>query len=119
MGLLTIALAFGAGYVAGRPDGRQRLAQLAKRPEVTRLRERGWDVAGERMLVMQRIIRRQPDQSGPGRSGPVESHGPGWRRPRPDPTATATAPVVSCGPGPERPGDPATSAVVTPPTRPA
>jgi hypothetical protein len=33
------ALIFAAGYVLGRPEGRAKVAELAKRPEVTQLRE--------------------------------------------------------------------------------
>ena len=31
---------FGAGYALGRPEGRAKLAELSKRPEVTQLRQR-------------------------------------------------------------------------------
>jgi hypothetical protein len=43
MGLLRTALIFGAGYVLGRPEGRQQLRQLAGRPEVTQLRQQAVD----------------------------------------------------------------------------
>jgi hypothetical protein len=43
MGLLRTALIFGAGYVIGRPEGRQQLKQLAGRPEVTQLRQQAVD----------------------------------------------------------------------------
>jgi len=39
MGLVRTALIFGAGYVLGRPEGRAKVAELAKRPEVAQLRE--------------------------------------------------------------------------------
>jgi hypothetical protein len=39
MGLTRAALIFAAGYVLGRPEGRAKVAELAKRPEVTQLRE--------------------------------------------------------------------------------
>jgi hypothetical protein len=32
-------LIFAAGYILGRPEGRAKVAELAKRPEVTQLRE--------------------------------------------------------------------------------
>ena len=54
MGLLTHGIAVGLGYLLGRPEGRQRLAEAGKqaaelrnRPEVTRLTERGKGVAVE------------------------------------------------------------------------
>ena len=39
MGLTRAALIFAAGYVVGRPEGRAKVAALAKRPAVTQLRE--------------------------------------------------------------------------------
>jgi hypothetical protein len=39
MGLVRTALIFGAGYVLGRPEGRAKLAELVKRPEVAQLRQ--------------------------------------------------------------------------------
>jgi hypothetical protein len=39
MGLLRMALIFGAGYVLGRPEGRSKIAELAQRPEVKQARE--------------------------------------------------------------------------------
>jgi hypothetical protein len=39
MGLVRTALIFGAGYVLGRPEGRAKVAELAKRPEVAQLRQ--------------------------------------------------------------------------------
>jgi hypothetical protein len=40
MKLFWAGLIFGAGYVLGRPEGRAKLAELSKRPEVTQLRQR-------------------------------------------------------------------------------
>jgi hypothetical protein len=40
MRLIWAGLIFGAGYVLGRPEGRAKLAELARRPEVTQLRQR-------------------------------------------------------------------------------
>ena len=40
MKLLTAGLIFGAGYVLGHPEGRAKLAELSKRPEVTQLKQR-------------------------------------------------------------------------------
>jgi hypothetical protein len=40
MGLVRIALIFGLGYALGRPEGKAKVVELAKRPEVARLRHR-------------------------------------------------------------------------------
>ena len=40
MRLFWVGLIFGAGYALGRPEGRAKLAELSKRPEVTQLRQR-------------------------------------------------------------------------------
>jgi hypothetical protein len=40
MKLFWAALIFGAGYALGHPEGRAKLAELSKRPEVTQLRQR-------------------------------------------------------------------------------
>src|SRR5512133_3158024 len=40
MKLFWAGLICGAGYVVGRPEGRAKLAELSKRPEVTQLRQR-------------------------------------------------------------------------------
>jgi hypothetical protein len=40
MKLLWAGLIFGAGYALGRPEGRAKLAELSKRPEVTQLRQK-------------------------------------------------------------------------------
>ena len=40
MRLFWAGMIFGAGYVLGRPEGRAKLAELSKRPEVTQLRQR-------------------------------------------------------------------------------
>ena len=66
MGLLSHGLAVGVGYLLGRPDGRARLAQagrqaadLAQRPEVARIRERGKDLAASQaQTVKQKITAR-------------------------------------------------------------
>jgi hypothetical protein len=39
MGLVRTAFIFGAGYVLGRPEGRAKLSELVKRPEVAQLRQ--------------------------------------------------------------------------------
>ncbi|MCH6166242.1 hypothetical protein [Pseudonocardia alaniniphila] len=54
MGLLSHVIAAGIGYYAGQPDGRRQLDKLRRQaveyahgPQAKRLRERGWDMAGE------------------------------------------------------------------------
>ena len=55
MGLVSHALAFGLGYVLGRPGGRQQFVQmgqqvteLAEKPEVKRLAARGRELANDK-----------------------------------------------------------------------
>ena len=55
MGLVSHALAFGLGYVLGRPGGRQQVVQLgqqvtelADKPEVKRLAARGRELATDK-----------------------------------------------------------------------
>jgi hypothetical protein len=74
MKLLSYGLAVGLGYLLGRPDGRERLAQvgrqaagLAQRPEVVKLRERGKDVATEQVqAVKQKVVARSKSTDGSG-----------------------------------------------------
>lgn len=54
MGLMSHVIAAGIGYYAGQPEGRRQLDKLRRQaveyahgPQAKRLRERGWDVAGE------------------------------------------------------------------------
>jgi hypothetical protein len=54
MGLISHVIAAGIGYYAGQPEGRRQLEKLRRQaveyahgPQAKRLRERGWDVAGE------------------------------------------------------------------------
>jgi hypothetical protein len=106
MGLIRTALVFGAGYLAGRPDGmdqlrtlRTRLTELAKRPEVKKARERAWDVAGDQASALKR---RLPTRAGSddGGSGGAEStvpvsEGAGWR-----PQAHSAATPATATPAP-------------------
>lgn len=101
MGLARYALAFGLGYTLGRPDGRRHLTdlgqqavELTKRPEVTRLRERGRDLAADSVRAARKKL--------PAASRAADSDGrPGgdrvrrsWRRP-----AAATSPASATGAG--------------------
>lgn len=75
MTLLTHGLAAGLGYLLGRPDGRARLARtsrkaadLAQRPDVVRVRERGQDlVKNQARAVKQKVVAR-PDAAAPASS---------------------------------------------------
>jgi hypothetical protein len=75
MGLLSHGIAVGIGYLLGRPDGRARLAQagrqaadLAQRPEIVRLQERGKDLAtNQAQAIKQKVTARSKDT---GVSGP-------------------------------------------------
>lgn len=83
MGLLSHGLAVGIGYLLGQPDGRARLAQagrhaaeLAQRPEVARIRERGKDLAANQaQTVKQKITARSKgaDADAPGDGGTAVS----------------------------------------------
>jgi hypothetical protein len=96
MSLLSHGLAIGLGYALGRPQGRARLAQagrqvadLSRRPEVVRLRERGKNVAAQRaQTVKHKLVARSKDPgdtTGPDDAGaPVARHkrgllSPAWR----------------------------------------
>lgn len=65
MGLISHAVALGLGYTLGGPDGRRRLGRLGRhagaliRPEVAKLRERGWDIAGEQVLAARSLATRR------------------------------------------------------------
>ena len=77
MGLLTHGLAAGLGYLLGRPDGRARLARagrkaadLARRPDVVRVRERGQDlVKNQAQAVKEKVVARSDDAAAPARPG--------------------------------------------------
>jgi hypothetical protein len=62
MGLIKYGLAVGIGYHFGQPHGRQQLLRVrqqiiefAHKPAITQLRERGWDIAGERALAAKNL----------------------------------------------------------------
>jgi hypothetical protein len=70
MGLARYALAFGLGFAAGHPTGREKLrtvpgrvATLAQRPEAQQLRDRGRAAAGQ---VVQTAKDRLGNRSTPG-----------------------------------------------------
>ncbi len=117
MGLTRYALAFGLGYTLGQPDGRRRLTglgqqavELAKRPEVTRLRERGRDLAADSLRAARKKL------PAPSRAGDSNGKPDGvrvrrsWRRPavttRPAPAASPASADPSEGPAPRTPSTP-------------
>jgi hypothetical protein len=82
MGLASHGLAFALGYIFGRPDGRQQLVELrqqvtelAKKPEVKQLGQRGWGLAGERLqaarsAVAAKLPGSSEEESGAAQQGP-------------------------------------------------
>ena len=56
MGLVRTALIFGAGYVLGRPEGRAKVAELAKRPEVAQLRQQAVSTVSSGLEVGKRKV---------------------------------------------------------------
>lgn len=112
MGLISHVIAAGIGYYAGQSEGRRQLEKLrrqvvefARGPEVKRLRERGWDVAGDGALAARNVAARTFARGKDGGAssnlaGDVASTRSGrsrvlWRRPRPGP---ATAVGQASGP---------------------
>ena len=83
MSLLSHGIAVGIGYLLGQPGGRARLAQagrqaadLAQRPEVARIRERGKDLAvHQAQTVKQKITARSTgtDTKAPSDTDPAVS----------------------------------------------
>jgi hypothetical protein len=77
MGMLSHGVAVGIGYLLGRPDGRARLVQagrqaadLAQRPEVVRLQERGKDLAtNQAQAIKQKVTSRSKDTGVTGPDG--------------------------------------------------
>lgn len=66
MGLIKYGLAVGIGYHFGQPHGRQQLlrlrqeiGELARKPAIMQLRERGWDIAGECALAAKNLASRK------------------------------------------------------------
>ena len=122
MNLVKYGIAVAVGYHLGQPHGRrqleqlrQQVIQLSKRPEVKRLQERGWDIAGEQALAAKNLAsttltaRKKKTVDPAGAATPVVDHtdptprrrtgglrGRGWRagwwrRPRPNPLSPITA----------------------------
>ena len=119
MTLIKYGLAAGIGYYLGQPEGRrqlvrlrQQVVELIRRPQVKQLRERGWDVAGERALAAKnfastKLVGKRKAAGNPEaseRDNRVDDdaaeaaatarhlgiRGLGRRRPRPNPAAPTT-----------------------------
>ncbi|HEY0816290.1 MAG TPA: hypothetical protein VGE11_23695 [Pseudonocardia sp.] len=58
MGLFGKALAVGVGYALGRPEVRQKLAELVQHPKVKQLRDQATDVAGSGLETARRKVSR-------------------------------------------------------------
>ena len=70
MGLFSHAVAVGIGYLLGSPQGRERVTELARRPEVVRLAERGKTVAVEQAgSVKQKVLARTKGDADAGPAG--------------------------------------------------
>jgi hypothetical protein len=115
MGLIKYGLAVGIGYHFGQPHGRQQLLwlrqqaiELSRKPAITQLRERGWDVAGERALAAKNLASKKlsgkSKVADAGATTPVDDtvsaipqgrnrglQARSWRRPRPYPVTPPTA----------------------------
>jgi hypothetical protein len=117
MGLIKYCLAVGIGYHFGQPHGRQQLLwlrqqtiELARKPAITQLRERGLEIAGERAVAAKNLAAKM--LSGKSRAAdadattPVDDdtaaipwgrdrglRGRGWRRPRPNPVTPPSAEI--------------------------
>ena len=138
MGLISHVIAAGIGYYAGQPEGRRQLEKLRRQaveyahgPEVKRLRERGWDAAGEGALAARsfasRTLGRKDASSGStGEIADTRSRVL-WRRTRSDettppapvtPTPGATVPDGSTTSGPSSTGSSPTTPPTTPQNRP-
>jgi hypothetical protein len=72
MGMIGYVIAAGIGYYAGQPEGRRQLrilrrhaADLARSPEVRRLRERGWDLVGDGALATKNLAAKTRSKSNP------------------------------------------------------
>lgn len=72
MSLLKYVATAAVGYYAAQPRGRRQVEQLRHRavelvrsPKVTQLRERGWDVAGDRVSAAVKSVQRRRANGSP------------------------------------------------------
>ena len=75
MGIISHGVALGLGYACARPEGRRRLLvlrdqmlQLARRNEVTQLRDRAWHVATSKVMTAN-VSLAQKARRGSGNTG--------------------------------------------------
>jgi hypothetical protein len=108
MGLLRIALIFGAGYALGRPEGRRKLADLAQRPEVKQAREQAMSTVSSGLETGKQRISGKVSEVSKARGKNKEPSFP-ERGARPDDSSLAAAGVAP----------PATTPGVAPATAPS
>jgi hypothetical protein len=79
MGLVRTALIFGAGYVLGRPEGRAKVAELAKRPEVAQLREQAASTVSSGLKMGKKQVAQATDKATHkvSEQGSVQTNGSG------------------------------------------
>ena len=79
MGLVRTALIFGAGYVLGRPEGRAKVAELAKRPEVAQLRQQAANTVSSGLKMGKKQVTQATDKATDkvSEKGPVKINGSG------------------------------------------
>jgi hypothetical protein len=140
MRLFWAGMIFGAGYVLGRPEGRAKLAELSKRPEVTQLRQRAVSTVssgaktGQQQLahaahtVKDKASEKLPSRTASGSDAVTEPAGPrrGLRLPsfprrggRPDTSTIPAAGPVETATGTATSGtSPSTSSVNAVPATP-
>jgi hypothetical protein len=75
MGLVRTALIFGAGYALGRPEGRSKIAELAKRPEVAQLREQAASTVSSGLRMGKKQMAEATDKV--SEQGPAQTNGSG------------------------------------------
>lgn len=128
MGLITAALAFGAGYTLGKPEGReqvrsylQQAREQARTPEAARLRKRGQEVVADRLRAVTRRADsgRTVDDTLPAERSRPRSPGRGWRRPRPTPGVVDPAGVPASTSTSDAVGTATAVPAATPTTAPA
>lgn len=98
MGLVRAALIFGAGYALGRPEGRQKIAELARHPEADRLRQQAVDTVSTGLETGKKRLADTRSGSGEGAwklPSPVRRNAPTTY---PDDTTATTDPAVPADP---------------------
>jgi hypothetical protein len=139
MGLVSHALAFGLGYVLGRPGGRQQVVQLghqvtelADKPEVKRLAARGRELANDKALAAKDAVTARvsgknvdsgsvatpPATPSPATPSPA-TPSPATPSPATSPPATSPATPSPASPSPASPSPATSPRADAPPTVPA